>query len=111
MCVRISVYSQAKLISTKYWLFSAQYFTFKPLKFTVNYTLESEGTLFHLQYLDSIKRTDLSLQHGEIRSLHGPPICGESLDLAPLWMKTLPNRSIMFWFILFKTTDLAIGEL
>ena len=44
-----------------------------------------------------------------IHSLHDYAICGESLDLEALWMKTLPKRSIMAQF-LFKTTDLAIGE-
>ena len=42
-----------------------------------------------------------------IRSLHSSAICGESLDMGALWMKMLPNRSIMVRFLLLKTTDLA----
>ena len=51
----------------------------------------------------------LVLSSWSISSLHSFTICRESLDLAALWMKTLPNRSIMVRFLL-KTTDLAIGE-
>ena len=45
-----------------------------------------------------------------IHSLHDSPICREALDLAAIWMKTLPNSSTIVRFVLFKTTDLAIGE-
>ena len=45
-----------------------------------------------------------------IHSLHGSAICGESLDLAALWMKALPNSLVMVWFLLLKITDFAIGE-
>ena len=43
---------------------------------------------------------------GSIRSLHGSAICWESLDLAALWMKMLPNRSIMVQFHLLKPLTL-----
>ena len=45
-----------------------------------------------------------------VRSLHGSATCGESLNLAALWMKTLPNRSNVVQVLLLKTTDLEIIE-
>ena len=41
--------------------------------------------------------------------MHDSAICGEGLELAALWMKTLPNSSTMVRFLL-KTTDLVKGE-
>ena len=74
--------------------------------------------LYAQEIANSIKTRGIGVYrtvHGQIvkcpiRFLQGFAICGESIDLAALWMKTLPNRSIMVRFILLKTTDLEIGE-
>ena len=45
-----------------------------------------------------------------ICSLHGSAICGESLNLAAIGMKMLPKSLSVVPFLIFKTTDFAIGE-